>query len=400
MNETGVTTSRPPSPGVSLGALAGARHHPIRRTPMHHEHDSLGAFWMDMGDWKRPRFYGSAGAETESVRAEYAAVRNDVGVIDVSTLGKLDVKGKDAGRLLDRVYTHRFSDLRPGRVRYAVICDEAGIMLDDGTITRLADNHYFLTTTTGNLDFVDQWLRSWLAGTGWDVHITNLTAALAAVNIAGPSAQRLLDPLTAGGLGEFPYMTTRRSSVAGIPAMMMRIGFVGETGWEIHCPAEEGENLWRTLVKNGARPFGVEAQRLLRLEKKHVIVGVDSDALTTPFQADLAWVARLDKPDFVGRHALAKSANEVPADKLVGFIMKDDVVPEDGCAVVMNDRPVGRVTSARYSPHRERAIGLAWVPAAQSGEGTEIRIRTGGRLVSASVHLAAFYDPDSVRLKA
>jgi sarcosine oxidase subunit alpha len=398
MADVGVTTSRPPNPSVSLGALAGARHHPVRRTPMHDEHDNLRAAWMDMGDWKRPRYYGSN--ETVSVREEYAAVRNSAGIIDVSTLGKLDMKGKDAGKLLDKVYTHRFSDLKPGRVRYAVICDDAGIMLDDGTITRLADDHFFLTTTTGNLDFVDQWLRWWLAGTGWDVHITNVTSALAAVNVAGPNARALLQPLTATSLSPFPYMSAKETTVAGVPVCMMRIGFVGETGWEMHYPAEEGANLWRVLVDAGARPFGVEAQRLLRLEKKHVIVGVDSDALTTPFHADMAWVAKFEKPDWVGRRSLLEASQTEPAERLVGFLMADDVLPEDGCPVVIAGRPVGRVTSARYSPHRERAIGLAWVPGAQAHDGAEIEIRSGGKLVKAKVHKAAFYDPEGARLNA
>ena len=398
LGETGVTTSRPPNPSVSLGALAGARHHPIRRTPMHHEQEDLGAVWMDMGDWKRPRYYGPA-PETESVRAEYAAVRNDAGIIDVSTLGKLDVKGKDAGRLLDKVYTHRFSDLKLDRVRYAVICDEAGVMLDDGTITRLAPHHYFLTTTTGNLDFVDQWLRWWLAGSGWEVHITNVTSAYAAVNLAGPNARAIVQPLTDIDLSQFPYMSARQATVAGVPVIMMRIGFVGETGWEMHYPSEEGPNLWTALVKAGARPFGVEAQRLLRLEKKHVLLGVDSDALTTPFQADLAWVARFDKPDFIGRRALLAMSATPPADRLVGFLMAGNVLPEDGCPVVLDGRPVGRVTSARYSPLRDRAIGLAWVPASHAYNGAEIQIRTAGRLATAAVHESAFYDPEGARLK-
>src|SRR5207249_2348068 len=181
IEETGATTARPPIQPVSLGVLAGRHHHPVKLTPLHHKHVALGAEMMDLGEWKRPYIY------TSPVE-EYRAVREGVGLIDVSTLGKLDVKGRDAGRLLDKVYTNRFSDLRPGRVRYSVLCDEAGIMLDDGTISRLAEDRWFITTTTGNLDFVQQWLEWWLVGTGWDAHITNLTGGLAAVNLAGPKA--------------------------------------------------------------------------------------------------------------------------------------------------------------------------------------------------------------------
>jgi sarcosine oxidase subunit alpha len=233
MGETGVTTSRPPNPSVSLGALAGPRHHPTRRTPMHYAHDACGAVWMDMGEWKRPRYYTTASSAVERacVEEEYRAVRQRAGLIDVSTLGKLDVKGRDVGILLDKVYTNRFSDLKPGRVRYSVLCDEAGVMLDDGTISRLAENHYFLTTTTGNLDFVQQWLEWWLVGTGWDVHITNLTGGRAAVNLAGPKARDVLEALTACDLSTraFPYMACREAEVADVPVLLMRIGFVGET---------------------------------------------------------------------------------------------------------------------------------------------------------------------------
>jgi sarcosine oxidase subunit alpha len=436
MGQTGTTTSRPPNPSVSLGALGGTRHHPVRRTPMHYEHETAGAVWMDMGDWKRPRYYrgvsgqaktpappgaGSVGErvagqafspahasgsdEKACVAEEYRAVREAVGLIDVGTLGKLDVRGADAGRLLDLVYTNRFSDLRPGRVRYAVLCDEAGIMLDDGTISRLADDRWFITTTTGNLDFVQQWLDWWLVGTGWDVGITNVTSGLAAVNLAGPKARDVLRKVTACDVetASFPYMACREADVAGVPAILLRIGFVGETGWEIHAPAESGVDLWRALLEAGAefgiRPFGVEAQRLLRLEKKHVIVGVDTDALTNPFEAGMAWVAKLDKADFIGRASLERMAAAQVRQSLVGFIMNEDVCPDDGAAILIGGELAGRVTSARYSPVNRKAIGLAWVPAASAREGSEISVRVNGRLVTARVTSQAFYDAEGARLR-
>jgi sarcosine oxidase subunit alpha len=407
MGQTGTTTARPPNPSVTLGALGGPRHRPVRRTPMHEEHEALGACWMDMGDWKRPRYYRAAESSDEKfcVEREYRAVREAVGLIDVGTLGKLDVKGADAGRLLDLVYTNRFSDLRPGRVRYAVLCDEAGIMLDDGTISRLAEDRWFITTTTGNLDFVQQWLEWWLIGTGWDVAITNVTSGLAAVNLAGPKARDALRKLTACNLDTkaFPYMACQEAEVAGIPAILMRIGFVGETGWEIHAPAESGPDLWRALLDAGAefgiRPFGVEAQRLLRLEKKHVIVGVDTDALTNPFEAGMAWVAKLDKPDFIGRAALQRMAESEIRQSLVGFVMTDAACPEDGAAVTMDGQLAGRVTSARYSPVNGKAIGLAWVPAANAQEGAEFSVRVNGRSAAGKVTLEAFYDAEGARLR-
>lgn len=407
MAETGVTTARPPNPPVSLGALAGPRHHPTRRTPMHDAHDQSGAVWMDMGEWKRPRYYkrASCASERACVEEEYRAVRERVGIIDVSTLGKLDVKGRDSGKLLDKVYTNRFSDLKPGRVRYSVLCDEAGIVLDDGTISRLADDHYFITTTTGNLDFVQQWLEWWLVGTGWDVHITNVTGGRAAVNLAGPQAREVLKTLTACNLSSqgFSYMACREADVAEVPALLMRIGFVGETGWEIHFPAECGEFLWMKLLEAGKafdiRPFGVEAQRLLRLEKRHVIVGVDTDALSNPYEAGMAWVAKLDKPDFIGRNALSRHAAAEAEQRLVGFIMNGEAVPLDGAAILVDGVLAGRVTSARFSPKNGKAVGLAWVTTKFAGEGAEIDIRVDGGTARARVVEEAFYDPAGERLR-
>lgn len=408
MADTGVTTARPPNPGVTLGALAGARHHPIRRTPMHYEHAEAGAVWLDMGEWKRPRYYQAkpGAAEKLCVKEEYRAVRERVGLIDVSTLGKLDLKGRDIGRLLDKIYAGRLSDLRPGRTRYGVLCDEAGIMLDDGTVSRLAEDHFFVTTTTGNLDFVHQWIKWWLVGTGWDVFTTNLTPGLAAVNLAGPNARDVLAPLTDADLSSktFPYMACRTAQVAGVSAILMRIGFVGETGWEIHFPAESGPDLWKALLEAGRkydiRPFGIEAQRLLRLEKRHVIVGVDSDATTNPFEAGMAWAPKLDKDDFIGRAALRRLSGETPRQKLAGFIMSEDVLPEDGAAIIVNGELAGRVTSARYSPSFQKAIGLAWVPADRAHEGAEVDVRVSGRLARAKITEQAFYDPEGTRLRA
>ena len=198
--EVGRTASRPPNPSVSLGALAGARHHPVKLTPFHHKNVSLGAVFLDMGEWKRPRFYRSSKhselTDEAIIEQEYRAVRERVGMVDVSTLGRLDVKGKDAGQLLDKIYTNQLSNLRPGRMRYSVICDDTGTILDDGTISRLADDHYFITTTTGNIDFVQQWLDWWKVGTGWCAHVTDITAGLAGMNVAGPLARDVLKKLT------------------------------------------------------------------------------------------------------------------------------------------------------------------------------------------------------------
>ena len=188
IDETGVTTSRPPVQPVSLAALAGPSHLPIKRTPMDRKHRELGAPMVDLGPWQRAYSYSSP-------QEECLAVRERVGIIDVSTLGKLDVRGRDAPALLDKVYTHRFSDLRVGRIRYGVLCGENGVIMDDGTVARLAQDHYFVTTTTGNIELIEEWFKWWMAGTGLCAHVTNVTSAFAAINVSGPSARDMLSKL-------------------------------------------------------------------------------------------------------------------------------------------------------------------------------------------------------------
>ena len=405
--QVGTTVARPPAPPVTLGVLAGMRHHPVRRTPMHDQHDRLGAVWMDLGDWKRPRYYDPAGtgSQEKSVEQEYRAVRERAGLIDVSTLGKIEVKGTDAGRLLDLVFTHRFSDLPIGRVRYSVLCDELGTIVDDGTISRMEEQRYFLTTTTGNVDFVHQWLEWWAAAAGWKVNIINLTAGLASMNLAGPLARGVLAQLTDCNLSSaaFPYMDWRQATVAGAPATMMRIGFVGEVGWEIVVPAEYGTYLWERVLEAGVavdlRPFGVETQRVLRLEKKHIIVGVDTDGLSNPYEAGMAWVAKLDKADFIGRVALARLKQSPLERKLVGFELEGTTPPPDGSPILVQGRPVGWATSVRYSWEKKKIVGMAWVTPAEASQGTSITLRCDAVDYAAHVVEQVFYDPTGDRLK-
>jgi sarcosine oxidase, subunit alpha len=405
--QVGTTVARPPAPPVTLGVLAGMRHHPVRRTPMHYQHDQLGAVWMDMGDWKRPRYYDPShtGNQDQCVEREYRAVRERAGIIDVSTLGKIEVKGSDAGRLLDLVFTHNFSTLPVGRVRYSVLCDELGTIVDDGTISRMDEQRYFLTTTTGNADFVQQWLEWWAAAAGLKVNITNLTAGLVSMNLAGPLARGVLAQLTDCDLSSpaFPYMDWRQAAVAGVPATMMRIGFVGEMGWEIVVAAEFGSHLWEQVLQAGASanllPFGVETQRVLRLEKKHIIVGVDTDALTNPYEAGMAWVAKFDKPDFIGRAALARMKQSPLERMLVGFELEGTTVPPDGSPVLVDGKPVGLATSVRFSWEKKKVIGMAWVTPAEAKQGTRITLRSDSVDYSANVVEEVFYDPAGQRLK-
>jgi len=397
--ETGTTTARPPVKPVPLGLLAGPHHEPMKRTPMHHRHAALGATWMDMGPWKRPLVY-------TSVDAECRAVHEAVGLIDVSTLGKLDIKGTDAAGFLDWIHPNRFSDLKVGRVRYRVMLDDAGIILDDGTVARLGEDHFFLTTGSGSVELVEEWLEWWLAGSDRCVHVTDVTGALAAINLAGPKSRDVLARLTDLDLSPeaLPYLAAVQDTVAGVPVLVLRIGFVGELGYEMHFPAECGEYLWEALLEAGREfgiaPFGVEAQRVLRLEKLHIIPGHDTDALSNPLEADMAWVVKLDKPDFIGRAALARVKAGGVRQRLVGFEMLAPIVPAEGAAVVADGFPLGRVTSAKWSATLGRAIGMAWVPPELAVDGGGLRIRSDGRIHAGRVVTKPFHDPEGKRLRS
>ena len=396
--QTGVTTLRPPVQPVPLGALAGPSHMPIKRTSIDRKHREAGARMMELGPWQRPHSYGSP-------QDECIAVRQRVGMIDVSTLGKLDVRGRDAATLLDRLYTHRFTDLEVGRIRYAMLCADNGAILDDGTVTRLADDHYFVTTTTGNVELIEEWFKWWMAGTGMCAHVTNVTSAFAAINVAGPRARDTLNNLTDVDLSAdtFRYMRSAQGRVAGVQTLFLRIGFVGETGWELHFPAEYGEHIWDALMdagsESGISPFGVEAQRILRLEKGHIIVNQDTDAVSNPLESGMEWVVKFEKEDFIGRGGLAAVKERGLQNKLVGFVIRDGLVPEDGAPVLSGRTPIGRVTSSRLSPTLGKGFGFAWVPADLATDGSQILIRIDGKAVPADVTLKPVYDPEGKRLR-
>ena len=398
-NRDTFTTFRPPYQPVTLAALAGRERMPFKRTPLDRVHRDLGARMVESGPWLRPHSYGSPADEC-------AAVRERVGIIDVGTLGKLEVVGSDAGQLLDRLYTHRFSDLPTGRIRYGLMTSDNGVILDDGTVTRLADDRYFVTTTSGNADVIEEWFNWWNAGAGNSAYVVNVTAGYGAVNVAGPGARETLAKLTDIDLSSrgFRYMRSAQGEVAGIPCLLLRIGFVGEAGWEVHFPAEYSEYMWQAIMDAGQEfgisPFGLEAQRVLRLEKGHVIVGQDTDAVSTPMDVGSDWAVRFDKPDFIGRGGLVVASERGLQQRLVGFVMPGTSAPDDGTPVLSGARPVGRVTSARISPTMERGFGLAWVPPYLAVEGESIQVLVADCPVTAHVTLEPVYDPEGIRLRS
>ena len=400
--EIGVPTSRPPEQPLPLGVLAGRAIDLslVRRTPMHAWHERHGARFMDAGNWKRPERYTSP-------EEEYKAVRAGAGLIDVSTLGKLELRGPGTVEFLEYLYPNRFADLKVGRTRYGVLCDGGGIIIDDGTVSRLDDSRFFVTTTTGNADAIDSWFRWHLAGRpNLDVRLTNVSSSYAAMNLAGPKSREILARLTTADVSAtaLPYLAVGRFDIAHVPAIVFRIGFVGELGYEIHVPAQFGLHVWEAIMAagepEGIRPFGVEAQRRLRLDKKHILVSIDTDALTNPLEADLGWIVKLDKPDFVGKTALAEVARQGKRQQLVGFRMSDGVVPEEASLVVRDGQLAGRVTSARFSPAAGAPVGLAWVPVEMAAAGGNFQISIDGQLHTARIQTEPFYDPTGAKLKS
>jgi sarcosine oxidase, subunit alpha len=395
--QVGLTTARPPWAAVPLGVLAGRPFEPAKRSPVHGRHRERRANVKWAGDWRRPYDYGDP-------EGEALAVHESAGLIDVSTLGKLLVRGPQAGELLDMLYPNRVSDLRPGRVRYGILTSEAGRIMDDGTVCRLDDETFYVTTTSSGAGAVEQWFSWWLAAWGMNAQLVDLTQGLAALNLAGPRSRELLAVLTDLDCSPdaFRYLDGRQARVAGVECLLLRIGFTGELGYEIHCAAAHGEHLWDALMASGdVRPFGLEPQRVLRLQKQHIIVGQDTDSESNPYAAGMPWAVKLDKEErFIGRWALAEAAEREPKEQLVGFIVEDGVVPTEGAAIVDGDTPVGIVTSARRSPQLGSVIGMAWVPPSAAQDGATVTISDDGRRLRARIVTEPFYDPPGAALRS
>ena len=404
--ETGTTTWRPPYVPVTLAALAGQAFEPARYSPMQPWHEAHGAAPLIAGAWIRPDGYGDP-------RAEARNVRENVGVIDVTPIGKLDLRGPDVPRLLNLLYVNKWSKLEIGRVRYGVMCTEDGVVFDDGVTGRLGDERYLMSTTSSGAAAVWEWAENWLQTErpGWLVHVTPVTTAYASINVAGPKSRQLIERVTEGvdlANEAFPYMHVRTGTIAGVSdSVLWRIGFTGELSYEIHVPAGYGLHVWETLLAAGAdlgvAAFGVEAQRILRLEKGHFIVGQDTDGLTKAFSAGLDWAIKLDKDDFAGKPELAWQLAQGITTKLVGLQPVDSsVVPEEASLIVDGDTIAGRITSSRMSPTLRRSICLAQVEARLAEPGTMVTVRLpSGSLIQARVTPQhAHVDPDGGRMRA
>jgi len=363
--ESATTTWRPPYAPVRLGTLAGRKYEPVRYSPMQPWHEANGATPLLAGQWIRPEHYGDPPAEVR-------AVREDVGIIDVSPIGKIDLRGTDVPKLLEFVYVNKWSRLGVGKVRYGVMCGEDGVILDDGVTGRLAESHYMMSTTSGGAGTVWNWLDEWLQTSfpDWDVRMTAVTDGYASINVAGPRSRELVTSLTDIDLSPdvFPYMEVRTGTVAGVAGCFVwRIGFTGELSYEIHIPAGHGLEVWEALLESGAdsgvRPFGVEAQRILRLEKGHFIVGQDTDGLSQGFGMGADWAIKLDKADFSGKPELIWQHERGDYRHLVAIQTTDpQLVPPEACQIIDPNGTIrGRITSSRMSPTLGRSICLGQV---------------------------------------
>jgi len=409
--ETGVTTARPPFAGEKLGVLAGRSFEPERFTSMHHRHLEADAQMMTAGLWWRPAYYGSKARREACIREECLAVRENVGLIDVSTLGGLEIRGPDAAEFLNRIYTFAYLKQPLGRARYVLMTNESGTIIDDGVACRFRDDHFYVTATTSGVERVYLSMLWWNAQWRLQVDISHVTAAYAAVNLAGSKAREVLAKIVDDvdlSPAAFPYMGLREGHAGGVPARLIRIGFVGELGYEVHVPMSQGEALWDAIMdagrEFGIRPFGVEAQRVLRLEKGHIIIGQDTDAMSFPHEVDMAWAIAKKKPFFVGGRSIEQRLRQPMERKLVGFTIEDAGAavgvpgPDESNIVLRGEEVVGFVTSVAFSPALGKTIGLAYAHADDAEIGKTIRIKLdSGQVVDATVAAPQFYDPDNKR---
>lgn len=385
----GTTTYRPPYAPVSFAALAGrdrgALHDPVRVTALHDLHVAGGAVFEDVGQWKRPRYYPRPGeGMTAAVLRECRAAREDVAFMDASTLGKIDVQGPDAAEFLDRLYTNLMSTLRPGMIRYGVMCRQDGMVFDDGTVIRLAEDRFLATTTTGNAAAVLDWMEEWLQ-TEWPelrVHCTSVTEQWATVALVGPRSREVLGALAPGlavSRAEFPFMAWRDATVAGLPARVCRISFSGELAYEINVLPWRATTLWEAVRAAGATPYGTETMHVLRAEKGYPIVGQDTDGTVTPQDLGMGWVVSKKKRDFIGKRSHARADTARPDRKhLVGLLPEDPglLLPEGTHLVAdpVPPRPPPRrsVTSApaTAAPPSAAPSRSPWSRGAGSGWGS------------------------------
>ncbi|WP_129140266.1 sarcosine oxidase subunit alpha family protein [Modicisalibacter coralii] len=422
--ETGTTVFRPNYTPVTFGAIVG-RHcrelfDPERYTALHQWHVEHGAEFEDVGQWKRPWYFprtvnGKKESMHDAVARECLAVRQGVGILDASTLGKIDIQGPDAREFLGRVYTNKWAKLAPGRVRYGLMCKDDGMLMDDGTTSCLGDNHFLMTTTTGGAAGVLEWLELWHQ-TEWpelQVYFDSVTDHWATMTVTGPEARKLMAEVTDIDLDKeaFKFMDWREGTVAGVPARVFRISFTGELAYEINVQANYAMHVWKTLFAHGEKydltPYGTETMHVLRAEKGLIIVGQDTDGSVTPEDLNMYWAIGYDKPfPWIGKRALSRpDTRRIDRKQLVGLRPHDPkVVLEEGAQIVFDPEQaipmtmVGHVTSSYYSPVLDSGFALAVVKGGHHRMGETVYLpMADGKVHAAEIVSTVFVDPKGER---
>ncbi len=412
----GTTTFRPPYAPVTIGALAGESRgdifQPLRRSPIHGWHETHNAHFEPVGLWRRPYCF-PVGGEThqQAVNREILAVRSGVGMLDASTLGKLIVKGPDAGRFLDMLYTNVMSTLPVGKCRYGLMCNEQGFLSDDGVVVRLSEDTWLCHTTTGGADRIHAHMEDWLQCEWWDwqVYVANVTEQYAQIAVAGPRARQLLERLGGMDVGKdsLPFMTHAEGTLGNFPVRVYRISFSGELSYEIAVPASLGLALWERLIEAGRDlgviPYGTEAMHVMRAEKGFIMIGDETDGTVIPQDLNLDWAISRKKADYLGKRGQERTHLASPDRwKLAGFETLDGSVIPDGAYIIapgVNDNgqrnTQGRVTSTYYSPILKKGIAMGLIRGGlkRMGEVVEFNTVSGGT-VRARVVDPVFYDKE------
>lgn len=416
----GTTTFRPPYTPVTFGAMAGRDvgdlSDPVRKTAIHGWHVAAGAVFEDVGQWKRPWYFPKAGERMEqAVLRECRAAREAVAMMDASTLGKIDIRGRDAGRFLNMVYTNAWLKLEVGRCRYGIMCKEDGMIFDDGVTMRLGPDHFYMTTTTGGAASVMEWLEE-LLQTEWpdmEVFLTSVTEQWSTIAVVGPKSRdvmRSLAPHDDFSPDAFPFMSFRNIRIGDVEARVARISFSGELAYEINVPCYEGLAMWQRIFEAGAplgiTPYGTETIHVLRAEKGFIIVGQDTDGSVTPYDAGMAWIVSDKKGDFIGKRSFSRPDMLRPDRKQLVGLLPDDrrLVLREGtqlledAKVTIPARMIGHVTSSYQSAALDRSFALALVKGGHDAKGKTIYASLkDGRTAPVRIVDPVFYDPEGVR---
>jgi aminomethyltransferase len=359
-----------------------ASDQPLLKTPLNAVEKELGGKMVDFGGWELP-------VQFSGILEEHEAVRTKVGVFDVSHMGEVTVRGPQALELLQKATCNDVSKLENNRAQYNGLLYPNGGFVDDILIYQMEPNDYFVVVNASNTGKDYDWLAQ--TARGMDVDVRNVSADYAQLAVQGPEAERVLQPITDVNLAAMKYYRFDRGTVNGVPAIVSRTGYTGEDGFEVYLTPDDAPALMRKLVELGVKPAGLGARDTLRLEAKMALYGNDIDQDTTPLQADLSWIVKLEKGDFAGRDVLAKEKEQGPARKLVGFEMIDRGIGRHGYPIVDGGAEIGVVTSGTHSPTLKKAIGLAYLPLDKSAPGNEFSILIRGKETRARVVPTPFY---------